>query len=273
MISLSRLPVGPRAPIDLLPTFNEPRMVMEIVLTRQRHHKGAFASTMWGGAIFYTPDITVPNPQWREVFDDSTAYRTFNPEGFLMGGGDGGSWLGISPDDRFLFHTVIGTQVGIPTEVTRGLVYVLDVRKLIASGSRPRCKIDTMEEVSYGGNERDCPELADVMPVRDETNGGPHWAAFDNFTRGRDGFFRETNQVERLAVANYFVQPLEFDGNHKVCIVNVDRRGKLSVDRAFRDRVTGEACLDFDREVWPHGAAGPARPHGVLFAADPHAIR
>ncbi|HEU5110468.1 MAG TPA: hypothetical protein VFT95_18155, partial [Micromonosporaceae bacterium] len=205
LLSVSRLEVGPREPFEMMPPFNENRMVMEVAVTHQRRHRGAFASTMWGGAVFYTPDITAPNPVWREVFDDSTAYHTF---GELFGGGDGGSWLAVSPDDRFVFHTVIGTQVGAPRDVPRGLVYVLDVRRLLAAGDDPSCKIDTIEEITAGGAESDCPALAGVLPVFDETNGGPHWAALDNFVRAGSGI-RETTRVERMAVANYFVQPLE----------------------------------------------------------------
>jgi hypothetical protein len=277
LVSLSRLPLGPRVPYQNYPFFNENRLVMEPATPARPKNKGAFASTMWGGVIFYTPDITRPDPVWKEVFDDETAYRTFHSAATSPGsGGDGASWMAITHDDRFLVHTVIGSQVGfgVPAETVRGMVYVLDIRKLLATGKKqPECSIDTMEEVVAGGAEPDCPALVSVIPVRDGTSGGPHWAALDNFARGPDGFLRETRHPERLAFANYFVRSLYVDGNHQVCMVDLARDGALTADDSFRDEVTGNPCIDFHRDVWPHGAYGYARPHGVLFVADPDAIR
>jgi hypothetical protein len=263
LVSVSHLPVGPRAPTERMPLFNESRIVMETAVTNLPKHRGAFASTMFGGAVYYTPDITAADPQWREVFDDSTAYSRFSD---LRGGGDGGSWLAVSPDDRFLFHTVLGTQLDLPLDVTSGMVYVLDIQKLLAAGADTRCNIDTIEEVTKGGAESDCPALAGVVPVRDVTNGGPHWAALDNFEHGRDGTYHETKRITRMAVANYFVAAL-IDGDHRLCMIDVGPSGKLSVDDSFRDEVTGKPCLNFNRTAWPHGSVGGARPHGVLFVA------
>ena len=41
--------------------------------------------------------------------------------------------------------------------------------------------------------------------------------------------------------------------------------GTLRQDKEFKDEVSGAVGLDFNRASWPHGATGPARPHGVLF--------
>ena len=51
----------------------EPRAAMETTVTNLPEHKGAFAQTMQGGAIYYTPDITADQPEWREVFDLTTS--------------------------------------------------------------------------------------------------------------------------------------------------------------------------------------------------------
>jgi hypothetical protein len=273
LLSVTHLPLGPRTPIEQYPIFNEPRVVMENAVTHQRHHRGVFASTMQGGVIYYTPDITVANPVWREVFDDETAYRTFRPDGSLVSGGDGGSWLAVSPDDHYLFHTVIGAQPTAPPGVTKGMVYALDIRKLLASGAKPKCQITTLEESASGGKAPDCPALAGVLPVRDEANGGPHWAQLDNFRSTSDGHFTETTHASRLAMADYFVLGLSLDGNHQVCMVDIGSTGSLTVDAAFRDEVTGQPCVSFNRQVWPHGTYGNARPHGVLFVPDPHLVR
>jgi hypothetical protein len=59
--SVSFLPEGPRSnPSD--PLHWENRAVMETTVTNQPGHKGAFAMTMQGGAIFYTNDMTAAHP-------------------------------------------------------------------------------------------------------------------------------------------------------------------------------------------------------------------
>ncbi|HTJ36949.1 MAG TPA: hypothetical protein VL738_27305 [Dactylosporangium sp.] len=276
VLSAAHLPIGPRAGTEKYPVFNESRLVMETTVTNRPEHRGAFVSTMWGGAVYYTPDITAPDPQWREVFDDEAAYRTFHPDGTVPSSGDGGSWLQLSPDDRLLFHTVIGAQrtlSGLPQDTTVGMVYALDVRKLLAAGNDPKCSIDTMDEVARGGGEPDCPAIAGVLPVHDESSGGPHWGTMDNFTLGHDGYFHETDRVSRLAVANYFVYSLGGDGNHEVCMVDVAPNGRLGLDNSFRDEQTRRPCVAFDRASWPHGSFGDARPHGVLFVVNDRNLR
>jgi hypothetical protein len=54
---------------------------------------------------------------------------------------------------------------------------------------------------------------------------------------------------------------------YKVLMVNLDpETGELAWDEAFRDRETGELGVSFQRTSWPHGEAGPARPHGSVFS-------
>jgi len=53
----------------------------------------------------------------------------------------------------------------------------------------------------------------------------------------------------------------------KVLLVNVDpETGELSFDERFRDQVTGEMGVDFNRISWPHGDTGPGKPHGAVFS-------
>jgi hypothetical protein len=275
LVSVSRMPDGPRA--DPLPAFDENRMVMEATVTNRPAHRGAFVSTMAGGAVFYTPDITDPDPQWREVFDDTTAYRAFDASGSLTGSNSGGSWLQVSPDDRFLFHGVMGSDPRLPRAVNSGMVYVLDIRKLLAAGGHARCRIDQLAEVTSGGAEPDCPALTGVVPIRDTVSPGvgvgPHWGAMDNFARGAGGFYGETRTIRRIATADYFLARSGIDGDHRVCVLNVSESGRLSLDASFRDEVTGAACVNFNRQNWPHGAMGGARPHGVLFVVSDKALR
>ncbi|GAA3335030.1 hypothetical protein GCM10020358_01690 [Amorphoplanes nipponensis] len=267
--SVSYLPWGPRQEEFLV--FKENRLPMENTVTNLPSHRGAFASTMQGAAIFYTPDITDPTPEWREIFDDETAYRSFHPDG-PFGGGDTGSWLQVSPDDKYLFHAVTGHQLGELGKIPSGMVYVLDIQKLLASGNDPKCNIDQIEEGRVGGSEPDCPALVDVVPIADETSGGPHWGTLDHFRVGRDGKYHETTDVKRLAVSNYLSARLGMDGDHRLCMIDFVGRD-LSVDETFRDELTGQPCVDFKRENWPHGATGGANPHGVLFAVADADIR
>lgn len=74
----------------------------------------------------------------------------------------------------------------------------------------------------------------------------------------------------RFAVADYTVDvpAYRLDGDRRVHMLRFDEEsGALRLDQAFRDEQTDEVGVSFDRQEWPHGATGPARPHGVLFVA------
>jgi hypothetical protein len=180
-----------------------------------------------------------------------------------------------SPDDRFLYHAVIGRNPGSLDAYDQGApkeVYVLDIRKLVAAGTGTTCSIDHISEVFSGGAEKDCPTVTDAFELPDGTSGGPHWGAFDNFAKGRDGRYGESTAVRRIAVSNYFVARTGVDGNHKVCMLDLSAEGKLSLDTNFRDENEGTPCVDFNRTDWPHGRTGNAKPHSELFVvADQYA--
>src|SRR5207244_3260280 len=49
-------------------------------------------------------------------------------------------------------------------------------------------------------------------------------------------------------------------------LVALDRApGHLGCDGGFRDELSGGVGVDFNRQRWPHGDTGPARPHGLAF--------
>lgn len=53
----------------------------------------------------------------------------------------------------------------------------------------------------------------------------------------------------------------------KVLMVDLDpSTGELSFDERFRDEISGELGVDFDRTQWPHGETGPGKPHGAVFS-------
>jgi hypothetical protein len=273
LASVATLPDGPRT--DLNPYHAEDNAVMETTVTNLPNHRGAFVETMCGGVVYYTPDITRPNPAWKEVFDDTTAARAADA-GAGDAGCDGGGWLQTSLDDHYLYHAVIGRAPGSEGPADRGvpkMVYTLDISGLLASGASPACAIDHPDEVYSGGSEADCPKLVSVLPVIDATTGGPHWGALDNFARGGDGYFHETTQARRIAVSNYFVARSGVDGNHRVCMIDVDAGAHLSLDASFRDEYEGTPCVDFNRTHWPHGDFGAAKPHSELFVVADDGLR
>ncbi|HEX2052114.1 MAG TPA: hypothetical protein VHJ78_00125 [Actinomycetota bacterium] len=272
VVSVAAMPDGPRRERNAL--HEEPRGIMEGTVTNLPQHRGAFASSMCGGVIYYTPDITLNNQVWREVFDDTTAGKALRPDTAEGGGCDGGGWVQTSLDDRYLYHAVIGRNPGSLGPDDRGMpkmVYKLDISKLLASGSNPSCNIDTIQEVASGGAEADCPRLVDAIEIPDGTSGGPHWGALDNFVRNGDGTYSETAQARRFSTANYFVSRSTVDGNHKVCIVD-DVNGRMSIDQRFIDENEGTPCVSFNRSLWPHGRTGDAKPHSQLFVVKDAAL-
>ncbi|WP_181771895.1 hypothetical protein [Amycolatopsis pittospori] len=268
--AVSYLPDGPRAdPAD--PLHAESRAVMETTVTNQPGHKGAFAQTMQGGAVFYTPDITAKEPHWIQVFDDGAANKAIHPNNDSNGGGSNGGWIQTSPDDKYLYRAITGRQKGAlgPDDPgTTGGVYILDIQKLLAAGDKVeniKGRIDTKEKSQQGGGG-DLPTVVGAAPINPGTpGGGPHWGAYDNFVLGDDGFYRETDKPQHLAVSNYFVARSGLDGDHKVNLLNLGEDGKLAVDSNFRDEFTGQVGINFNRKTWPHGSFGNAKPHSELF--------
>ncbi|MGQ0629622.1 MAG: hypothetical protein ACT4P1_01170 [Sporichthyaceae bacterium] len=272
--SVSYMPDGPRT--ERNPAHEEPRGIMEVTTTNLPTHTGAFASSMCGGVVYYTPDITAKNLQWREVFDVTTSAREINPQVGEGGGCSGAGWIQTSPDDKYLYHAVIGRGPGSINTFDSGTakqIYMLDISKLVKAGTKTTCSIDTLPEVSFGGAEKDCPTLVDTFEVKDNTSGGPHWGAYDNFEMSKDGFYRETTDVKRIAFANYFVARTNTDGNHKVCILDISRKGRFSLDANFVDENSGSSCVSFNRTSWPHGDFGDAKPHSMFFVIADEDVR
>jgi hypothetical protein len=259
--------------------------------------KGWFAESMCGGAIFYTPDVTdtVKYP-WTEVFDSTAAVDaldTPSPGGRQAGGGDGGAnelnepdgcdgaaWDVVSPDNRFLGHAVNGRfilQDNYDDAGTPKMVYTLNITKLLEAGDSYQCNIDlnirAVADPSVGG--ADCPTVAGVVPINDPTSGGPHWAEYDNF---RLAAIKITDPLTgkqvidyhaptRIAEANYFVARTGVDGNHTICMINMNPyTGALSLDTNFVDETEGTPCVQFNRDDWPDPLIkGFYKPHSMLF--------
>jgi hypothetical protein len=247
--------------------------------------KGFFSGSMCGGGIFFLPDVTTVQPdsssQWKQVWDDGMAEiqlpgRTnlgSASQGTEPGACAGGAWHQVSRDNRFLFRAVGGRNPGATNTYDNGtpkMIYVINVEKLIASAADGTvdCSIDSGRELGQGhGDEADCPTLAGVITVDDNTSGGPHWGALDNFN------YTPSGAPTRMMFCDYFVARTGYDGNHRCYMLNIDpASGALTYDTAFRDEWNGSLGIDFNRADWPgHDDAGFYKPHSMVFVT-PEAV-
>jgi hypothetical protein len=253
--------------------------------------KGFFAESMCGGGIFFTPDVTKlrgdSSSQWKEVWNDGlsalasgTTQGTFTDE---PGGCDGGSWIQVAPNNRVLFHSVIGRAPLSDNYYDQGAVkeiYDIDISKLIkdAQSGEVTCDlsggihtggldlsgIQVFQQIAQGKQVADCPKLISQVVVPDVTSGGPHWAALDNHSLDQNGL------PYRLAFSDYFVARSGVDGDHRLYVVDVSPKGRLSYDNTFRDENTGALGVNFNRRNWPGSPdAGFYKPHSMLWVCPP----
>jgi hypothetical protein len=247
--------------------------------------KGFFSGSMCGGGIFFLPDVTNVQPdsssQWKQVWDDGMAeiqvgnrdIRGSANQGTEPGACSGGAWHQVSPDNRFMFRAVGGRNPGSTNTYDNGtpkMIYVINIEKLVKSAEDGQvdCSIESGRELGQGhGDEADCPTLAGVITVDDNTSGGPHWGALDNHN------FTAAGSPTRMMFCDYFVARTGYDGNHRCYMLNVDPvSGALSYDNAFRDENTGALGVDFNRADWPnHEGGGFYKPHSMLFVT-PEAV-
>jgi hypothetical protein len=275
--NLSDLSAGPTA-IAQVPVgqsregyfrYNAPEGVMSVALTHLHEHKGVFAASMGGGSIWYAPDATTAEPEFRMV------YR--------VGPGASSAVFFITPDDRFLVQPIQGVvspgdtvyNRDYPGEHSRRVI-VLDIQKLLRARTLVKCDAPPVVTDSNGEIQRiparnngaeDCPTVTGTLNLDSQANfdthGGPHFLAFDHETR-------------RVAAANYFVQLTPFnlpglheEGDERVCLARLTQTGQLVLDTAFKDELTGQPCVAMDRPTsynWPNrGATGAAKPHAMAF--------
>lgn len=94
-----------------------------------------------------------------------------------------------------------------------------------------------------------------VQALATDSTFAPHWTARDP---GSD----------RVVVSS------EAHGDPRILVARFDSTtGRLTWDESFRDPTSGRLGVSLAREGWPHGATGPAAPHGVVFggvSGSPH---
>ena len=284
---LSDLKAGPTA-IAQLPVgkgreayfrYNALEGVMSVALTHLHEHKGVFATTMGGGTIWYAPDATAAEPEFRMI------YR--------IGPGASAPIFFVAPDDRCLVEPIQGVlspsdppPAGLSVsaynrdydgEHSRRII-VLDIQKLLRARTLVKCDAPPVETDASGtitkitapnNGAADCPTVTGTLNLDSQANfathSGPHFVAFDHETR-------------RVAASNYFVQLTPFalpglheDGDHRVCVARLTTTGQLVLDRAFKDELNlaEPGCIAMDRPAsyrWPNrGRTGAAKPHAMAF--------
>ena len=265
--AISQVPVGKGR--EGLFTNNAPEGIMSVALTHLHAHKGVFAATMGGGSIWYASDATILQPEFRMIYRAGPGVST--------------AVFTITPDDRFIVQPIQGTwSPGDPVydrdhqgEHSRR-VLALDIQNLVAAGDQFQCgppKVETdangmIIHISARNNgATDCPVVTGELNLDSQenfdTHGGPHYLAFDHESR-------------RVASVNYFAQLTPFNlpgtreaGDDRVCMARLSQTGKLVLDTAFKDELTGLPCVAMDRPksyCWPeHGRTGAAKPHALAF--------
>lgn len=92
-----------------------------------------------------------------------------------------------------------------------------------------------------------------VSTVATDSTFGPHWSSRDP---GSD----------RVAFTSVIWPEMGLQADPRILMARFDSTtGALTWDTTFRDPVTGRLGIDLGRANWPHGATGPAMPHGVVF--------
>ncbi len=258
---------------------------------------GFFAGAMCGGGIFFAPDVTRlrgdSTRDWQQVWDDGLSMvvaRKGNVEQWLEHEGpcQGGAWMQVTRNNRYLFRSVSGGQPNAENlagqDSPNKIIYNVDITRMIKSARDGHIACDLMRGIDRDGDNvadikphdmlrrlargkqvADCPRLGGTLNVDDPTTGGPHWAALDNHSLTADGM------PTRLTFSNYFVARSGIDGDHKLYTVRINpRNGKLSYDDSWRDEVTGNLGVDFDRPNWPgNPGAGFYKPHSMVWACPP----
>ncbi len=262
-----QMPDGPRVETQI-PIHEEPAGLMSVGLLHQTAHRGAFAASMCGGVLYYSADVTVANPVFKEVFD-------FGPCA-------GASVFTITPDDKYLIIPIAGIESPGDPIYNAGLhnydrrVVQLDIQKLLSAGTGFAC--DAPESGKSGkpnNGAADCPTVFSEVKVNSDLNflfhGGPHLVVL-NPTATRVAFsnyFVDLSLGFNFPGANLSLHGTGSGGDHRVFIADFNPvTHKLELDRSFRDENDGLAGVNFNRIHWPHGDSGYAKPHGLIFVED-----
>lgn len=226
-----QMPDGPR--VELGPVHEEPEGLMAMAMTKS--HKGAFVASMSGGALFYSADVTVPNPEFKLIYD-------FGPS-------TGASVFRVTADDNYLILPLAGIQSKTYPTVNNPVanrdydgehtprLLTLDISKLLAAGTNFQCDAASVETLANTGDlnrdgipesfstvtglpvtvgsadgtfhsnnaASDCPTIISTVKM------GTAEGHLDNITsRGGPHFVVENQANTKVASSQYFVDLREF---------------------------------------------------------------
>jgi hypothetical protein len=160
--AIAQMPDGPRHEDNQI--HEEPEGLMAMRVTHNHGHKGMFVASMCGGALYYSPDITVMKPQFKLVYD--------------FGACTGASVFTVTQDDNYIMMPVSGIQrEGDPIhdrdykgEHNRRIA-VLDVRALLAKDGSFSCNAAPAKAWNNTGG---------TTPLGQKTTLGPAGITYNN---------------------------------------------------------------------------------------------
>lgn len=254
---------GPRSFV-VAPAGGAARADLQLLVTTNEAH--GFAPTTAGALV---PGITVQVWSLPDLTLKSTPVLEAGPRGEENLGPRTARWLRGRP---FL---LVNTHEGGALYVSDSLALPNPVFRLVrdfGAGSRPVGAAITPDDRFYVTALAGAHRVV-ALDVRDPWK--PRLASEIDFGRlagsaGGPSALAMSLDGRRVAVATYTVDVPAYtlDGSRRVYMLRLDRStGALRLDQTFRDELTGTPGVDFGRGTWPHGATGPARPHGMLFLA------
>jgi hypothetical protein len=259
--AVSQMPDGPR--VESVEMHEEPEGLMAMGMTNA--HKGAFTASMCGGAIFYSPDVTITQPVFREVYD--------------FGPCVGASVFVLTKNDNFMILPKAGIVDPVASETSGDHLFnrdtpygehnreivVLDIRKLIGAGSSYKCDAASVDKWNNTGPARvadgklttvgpnpanpphpethtiywpnngatDCPVVASRVNLDSPANfirhGGPHFTVLDS-------------TESYVATSQYFVDVSRYPvgGVWKFFAGNAANGGKCALQKPLD---TDQSCI------------------------------
>jgi hypothetical protein len=171
--AVAQMPDGPRHEENQI--HEEPEGLMAMRVLHNHGHKGMFAASMCGGAVYYSPDITVMNPKFTLVYD--------------FGACTGASVFTITQDDNYIIMPVSGIQRAGDPIYNRDYqgehnsrMAVLDIRALLAADGYFKCNAAPAAAWNNTGATTPLGQKATVGPSGivynnsgDMHNGGVFW--------------------------------------------------------------------------------------------------
>ncbi len=200
-------------------------------------------------------------PVWREVFDDTIGVEGDRPargrgrrlRRWRLGADQRRRPLPVPRRDR----PGPGLARRRPTPARPRWSTSSTSRSSLAAGTGVQCNIDTITEVYDGGDEADCPISVDALEVPGQHLG---WPALGRARQLRAAARRHLRGDPRRAAAS----PCRTTSCPARASTATTRSawstgptdGQLSASTGdFIDENEGTPCIDFNRTVWPHGAA------------------